>query len=118
MPKRNKISSSLSNDQNRFIAQIEIDSESDLIGETSLSGTFDALPDMKVLLIQRGEHSISAYQSTKIQKDDIIVVSAERKVIENALIKYGEQLHPTLSDTDEYNFANNDSTISIPENKY
>ncbi|MBT4109323.1 MAG: SLC13 family permease, partial [Pelagibacterales bacterium] len=115
MPKRNNISSSLSNDQNRFIAQIEIDSESDLIGQTSLSGTFDALPDMKLLLIQRGEHSISAYQSTKIQKDDIIVVSAERKVIENALIKYGEQLHPTFSDTDEYNFANNDNHIHSGE---
>ena len=115
MPKRNNTSSSLSNDQNRFIAQIEIDSESDLIGQTSLSGTFDALPDMKLLLIQRGEHSISAYQSTKIQKDDIIVVSAERKIIENALIKYGEQLHPTFSDTDEYNFANNDNHIHSGE---
>jgi len=111
MPKRSKTSSSLSSDQNNFIAQIEIDNESNLIGETSLNGGFDALPDMKVLLIQRGEHSISAYQSTKIKKDDIIVVSAERKVIENALIKYGEQLHPTLSDTDQYNFTDNDSNI-------
>ena len=111
MPKRNKTSSSLSNDDNKFIAQIEIDGESDLIGETSLSGIFDALPDMKVLLIQRGEHSISAYQSTKIQKDDIIVVSAERKVIESALIKYGEQLHPTLSDNNESNFIENEDNI-------
>jgi len=115
MPKRSKISSSLSSDQNNFIAQIEIDNESNLIGETSLNGGFDALPDMKVLLIQRGEHSISAYQSTKIKKDDIIVVSAERKVIENALIKYGEQLHPTLSDTDQYNFTDNDSNIHSGE---
>ena len=115
MPKRINMSSSLSNDQNKFIAQIEIDGESNLIGETSLSGTFDALPDMKVLLIQRGEHSISPYQSTKIQKDDIIVVSAERKVIENALIKYGEQLHPTLSGADEYNFSNNDNHIHSGE---
>ncbi len=111
MPKRNKTSSSLSNDENKFIAQIEIDSESDLIGETSLSGIFDGLPDMKVLLIQRGEHSISAYQSTKIKKDDIIVVSAERKVIESALIKYGEQLHPTLSDNNESNFTENEDNI-------
>ena len=115
MPKRNKTSSSLSSDQNNFIAQIEIDNESNLIGETSLNGGFDALPDMKVLLIQRGEHSISAYQSTKIKKDDIIVVSAERKVIESALIKYGEQLHPTLSDTDQYNFIDNDSNIHSGE---
>ena len=115
MPKREKTSSSLSSDQNNFIAQIEIDNESNLIGETSLNGGFDALPDMKVLLIQRGEHSISAYQSTKIKKDDIIVVSAERKVIENALIKYGEQLHPTLSDTDQYNFTDNDSNIHSGE---
>jgi len=111
MPKREKTSSSLSSNQNNFIAQIEIDNESNLIGEISLNGGFDALPDMKVILIQRGEHSISAYQSTKIKKDDIIVVSAERKVIESALIKYGEQLHPTLSDTDQYNFTDNDSNI-------
>ena len=115
MPKREKTSSSLSSDQNNFIAQIEIDNESNLIGETSLNGGFDALPDMKVILIQRGEHSISAYQSTKIKKDDIIVVSAERKVIENALIKYGEQLHPTLSDTDQSNFTDNDSNIHSGE---
>ena len=95
MPKRNKTSTSLSSDQNKFIAQIEIDAESDLIGQQSISGTFEALPEMQILLIQRGEHSISAYQSTKIQKDDIIVVSAERKVIESALIKYGStSSHP------------------------
>ena len=115
MPKRTNTSSSLSTEQNKFIAQIEIDHESDLIGEISVSGTFNALPDMKILLIQRGEHSISAYQSTKIQKDDIIVVSAERKIIENALIKYGEQLHPTLSETDKYNFQNNDKNIHTGE---
>ena len=105
MPKRNRTSTSLSNDQNKFIAQIEIDAESDLIGQESMSGRFEALPEMQILLIQRGEHSISAYQSTKIQKDDIIVVSADRKVIESALIKYGEQLHPTISEADPFNFS-------------
>ena len=115
MPKRSKTSTSLSNDQNKFIAQIEIDAKSDLIGQQSMSGRFEALPEMQILLIQRGEHSISAYQSTKIQKDDIIVVSADRKVIESALIKYGEQLHPTLSETDPFNFGEQEKNINTGE---
>ncbi|PPR15455.1 MAG: hypothetical protein CFH33_01428 [Alphaproteobacteria bacterium MarineAlpha9_Bin3] len=113
MPKRINTSISLSNSQDKFIAQIEIDTESDLIGQESKNGTFSALPEMKILLIQRGEHSLSAYQNTKIQKDDILVISADRTVIESALIKYGEQLHPTISDTDNINF--NDNNINSGE---
>ena len=45
MPKRSKTSTSLSNDQNKFIAQIEIDAKSDLIGQQSMSGRFEALID-------------------------------------------------------------------------
>ena len=113
MPKRINTSISLSNSQDKFIAQIEIDSESDLIGQESKNGSFTALPEMKILLIQRGEHSLSAYQTVKIQKDDILVISADRTVIESALIKYGEQLHPTISDTDNINF--NDNNINSGE---
>ena len=113
MPKRINTSISLSNSQDKFIAQVEIDSESDLIGQESKNGTFSALPEMKILLIQRGEHSLSAYQTVKIQKDDILVISADRTVIESALIKYGEQLHPTISDTDNINF--NDNNINSGE---
>jgi len=113
MPKRINTSISLSNSQDKFIAQIEIDSDSDLIGQESEKGSFTALPEMRILLIQRGEHSLSAYQTIKIQKDDILVISADRTVIESALIKYGEQLHPTISDTDNINF--NDNNINSGE---
>jgi len=107
MPKRINTSISLSNSQDKFIAQIEIDTENDLIGQESKNGSFSALPEMKILLIQRGEHSLSAYQTIKIQKDDVLVISADRAVIESALIKYGEQLHPTISDTDKINYSDN-----------
>ena len=43
------------------------------------------------------------------------VKSPERKVIESALIKYGEQLHPTLSDTDPFNFGKQEENINSGE---
>ena len=82
-----------------------------------MNGRFELLKEMQILMIQRGEHSISAYQSTKIQTDDIIVVSAARKTIESALIKYGDQLHPTIEKQKTIIIMNQMIKISILENK-
>ena len=90
MPKTDKLSSTFSDQQQKFIAQIEISEGSELIGESTENGKFNTLPNMNILLIQRGEHAFSAYQSIPIEKNDIIIVQADRKTLENALNSLGE----------------------------
>jgi len=98
MPKTDKLSSTFSDHDQKFIAQIEVSEDSELLGELSENGKFNKLPNMNILLIQRGEHAFSAYQSIPIKKNDIIIVQADRKTLENALRIFGEQLHPEFSE--------------------
>ena len=108
MPNRKKSKNIIESKQNNFMAQIEINYNNDLIGEEIINGKLESLKDMQILMIQRGEHSISPYYKTKIQVDDIIVVSAARKTIENALIKFGDQLHPTIQSEDDHYYEVDD----------
>ena len=113
MPKTDKLSSTFSDQQQKFIAQIEISEGSDLIGESTENGKFNTLPNMNILLIQRGEHAFSAYQSIPIEKNDIIIVQADRKTLENALNLLGEQLHPQFSDTKDVVDSDSDEQILV-----
>ena len=108
MPDRKKSSMDITSVNNEFMAQIEINHDSELIGEEIKKGKLESLENMHILMIQRGEHSISPHYKTIIQNEDIIVVSAERKIIENALIKFGDQLHPTVENAEEHYFEKND----------
>ena len=98
MPKTNKLSSSFLNQEQKFMAQIEVSENSELLGEITKNGQFDKLKNINILLIQRGEHAFSAFQSVPIEQNDIIIVQADRKSLENALNIYGKQLHPNFSE--------------------
>ena len=113
MPKTDKLSSTFSDQQQKFIAQIEISEGSELIGESTENGKFNILPNMNILLIQRGEHAFSAYQATPIEKNDIIIVQADRKTLENALNTLGEQLHPQFSETKDLVASDSDEQILV-----
>ena len=112
MPKTNKLSSSFLNQEQKFIAQIEVSEESELIGEITKNGQFDKLENINILLIQRGEHAFSAFQSIPIEQNDIIIVQADRKSLENALNIYGKQLHPNFSEELEENQLEENSDSS------
>ena len=108
MPDRKKSKNIIASEQSNFMAQIEVNMNNELIGKETNNGKLELLKDMLIVMIQRGEQSISPYYKTKIQTDDIIVVSAARKTIESALIKFGDQLHPTIETENDHYFEPDD----------
>ena len=55
---RSPISNQLVKDsKNNFITQIILNDKSKLIGQTSKGGKFEGLENIKILMIQRGEHA-------------------------------------------------------------
>lgn len=83
----------------QFIVQLETPAGSELIGESAPGGHFNALPDMTVRMVQRGERAIfPPFEDLKIVEGDVIVVAATRKVLSDAIAEHGELFHPDLRD--------------------
>ena len=70
----------------QFLAQIEARPGSVLIGERAVAGMFEALPDVTVRLVQRGEHAfLPPFDGVVLQPGDEIVVAATRKALTNVV---------------------------------
>ena len=79
--------------------QIDIREGSELIGQSAPGGHFDALPDMTVRMIQRGERAIlPPFEDVKVTQGDIIVVAVTRAVLRDAIAEHGELFDPDLRD--------------------
>ena len=98
MPNQKHLSDSLAKDSRQFIAQIEVEERSELVGAQTVAGRFEELPEHTILLIQRGEHAfVPPYESVTLQVKDIVVVAATRNALEEAISRLGEQFHPHIS---------------------
>ena len=83
----------------QFIVQIETPSDSELIGEKAPGGHFEALPDMTVRMVQRGERAIlPPFEDLEVIVGDVIVVAATRSVLAEAIAEHGDLFHPDLRD--------------------
>lgn len=83
----------------QFIVQIETPSDSELIGEKAPGGHFEALPDMTVRMVQRGERAIlPPFEDLEVIEGDVIVVAATRSVLAEAIAEHGDLFHPDLRD--------------------
>ena len=70
----------------QFLAQIEARPNSVLVGERAVAGMFEALPDVTVRLVQRGEHAfLPPFDGVVVQTGDEIVVAATRKALTNVV---------------------------------
>ena len=70
----------------QFLAQIEARPNSVLVGERAVAGMFEALPDVTVRLVQRGEHAfLPPFDGVVVQPGDEIVVAATRKALTNVV---------------------------------
>ena len=70
----------------QFLAQIEARPHSVLVGERAVAGMFEALPDVTVRLVQRGEHAfLPPFDGVVVQPGDEIVVAATRKALTNVV---------------------------------
>lgn len=81
----------------QFVAQIRVTEDSRLVGEESNLGVFPGLPDITVLMIQRGERTIMPpFEDVALADDDIVVVAATRKTLTESLANDSHLLHPEI----------------------
>jgi len=84
----------------QFILQLDVRPDSELIGEGAPGGHFEALPDMTVRLIQRGERAIlPPFEDLAVQAGDVIVVAATRAVLKEAIVEHGELFHSDIKNS-------------------
>ncbi len=89
MPQRASIKDELVGSETEFVAELDIVEDSKLIGSKCVDGKFPELKDMSVRLIQRGGHLIlPPFEGHKVQRGDIMIVSATRRVLGELLSKY------------------------------
>ena len=78
----------------QFLAQIEVRPGGILIGERPVAGMFEALPDVTVRLIQRGEHAfLPPFDGVVLRRGDEIVLAATRKALTEVVEHAPELFH-------------------------
>lgn len=79
----------LEGSEKQFIAELDIDEDSPLIGAECEEGRFKVLEDTDVKLIQRSGHLIlPPYEGYTIEAGDIMIVAASRETLMNVLSKF------------------------------
>jgi len=75
--------------QKEFVAELEVSADSKLVGMECVKGSFAALNNMNVKLIQRGGHLIlPPFEGYKIDKGDTLIVAATRDALMGLLSSY------------------------------
>ncbi len=89
LPDRSRLSRQFVNDEKEFIAEIDVPENSNLIGQKCVEGSFPILKDLKIKLIQRaGNLVLPPFEDHEINTGDIIIVSATRSALMEALSKH------------------------------
>ncbi len=81
-------------DVRKFVAQVEVDYDSDLIGQKVDASKLEGYPDLTIRMIQRGEHAFLPPfdEEMAIKPHDLLVVSGTRKDIANLFSRTSEDL--------------------------
>jgi di/tricarboxylate transporter len=86
LPDRSSLTSQLTGNDKQFIAELDIEEGSPLIGMECVQGHFAKLPDMTVRMIQRSGHVVlPPFEGYTIEKGDIIIVAATRDALMDVL---------------------------------
>lgn len=89
LPDRSSFKTQLTGDDKQFIAELDIEEGSKLIGTECVNGEFPGLPDMNVRMIQRSGHVIlPPFEGYHIERGDLIIVAATRQALTDALGRY------------------------------
>ena len=89
-------------DGKHFLAQITVGAGSLLIGLESKRGIFGAYPDMTLRVIERDEEAyLPPFEDIILQEGDVLVVSATRTALQDALAHDPYLLVPELQDGKE-----------------
>ena len=88
LPQRDESGGLVTADGKQFIAEIDVASDSNLVGETSRGGLFPGLAEVTVRLIQRAEHTIlPPFENVVLAPGDVLIVAATRRVLTDILAK-------------------------------
>lgn len=108
LPDRASLVRNLAGDDSRqFIAQIEVDYTSELIGQPLDTGHFPNFKDITIRMVQRGEHAFLPpfEENTSIRAGDIIIIGATRKDLTKLIAEKSVNILPhlpgDLTETDE-----------------
>lgn len=89
IPDRRSLKQAIEGGEKEFVAEIDIASDSILVGMECVEGRFPALPDMDVRLIQRKGHLIlPPFEGYQIESGDIMIVAATREALAGVLSKF------------------------------
>ncbi|MBB4285623.1 SLC13 family permease [Roseospira goensis] len=82
LPERASMASRITHHGKQYISQIVVPSDSHLVGEKAVAGTFKSLPDITVRMIQRGEHAeLPPFDDFPIRAGDTLVIAATRSAL-------------------------------------
>ena len=98
LPKQKSYKSLLSRDARQFLAEIEIEPNSKLLGLKLEENSIKELDNSNILFVQRGEHAFHPpLEKITLKIGDIIVLAATRKSLEAAMQEFDNQIHPHLT---------------------
>jgi di/tricarboxylate transporter len=89
LPDRSSLANRLTGQDKQFIAELDIDADSKLVGVECINGLFKGLEDMNVRMIQRSGHVIlPPFEGYSLQSSDIVIVAATRQALTDALANH------------------------------
>lgn len=95
LPARQPISTRMAGSGKQYVSQFVVPEDSPLIGETAVAGKFNALPDVTVRLIQRGEHAeLPPFDGFPIRAGDLLVIAATRDALTEIAARHPGLLFP------------------------
>jgi len=95
LPERAGMASHMTRHGKQFISQIVVPSDSQLVGEKAVAGTFKSLPDVTVRMIQRGEHAeLPPFDDYPLRAGDTLVIAATRTTLTELASRHPGLLHP------------------------
>ncbi len=98
LPKQKSYKSLLSRDARQFLAEIEIEPESKLLGIKLQNNLIKELDNSNIIFVQRGEHAFyPPLDNVTLKVGDILVLAATRKSLENVMHEFGDNIHPHLT---------------------
>ncbi len=98
LPKQKSFKTLFSRDARQFLAEIEIEPDSKLLGVKIQDSKIKELINSNILFVQRGEHSFHPpIENVTLKIGDVIVIAATRQSLEESMAKMGNQFNPHLT---------------------
>lgn len=89
LPSRTSMTQQLMSGEKEFVAELDIEKDSPLIGMECVEGSFPVLPGLSVRMIQRSGHLIlPPFEGYEIEEGDIMIVAATRQTLTDLLAKF------------------------------